>query len=389
MNPDSPMEPDKYQQAWQAHTAQTRVTVDADLLLEEVRRKQRDFRTMIFLRDFREVVVAVVMIPVWFYLGAVTSSPWTWYLTVPVLVWMAGFMLVYRIRHPRKPSEPDEPLLGCVKNSLIEVEDQIWLLRNILWWYLLPPFISIAAFFVQVGWSSSRTGGRLESLVFIALPVGMLAGVYAAIYFLNQYAVRSQLEPRRQELLTLLASLRDERTREGGAEQVSLPALPFAGERLQASCASPTRVAIGIFGIVIIVLLLVFLVVITVDTAPNLQTDEGYAKRSPFAAVRWQDSEPQVQVEDEWFTLVSLDEVPAAEIVAFSRKTYGSLWRKRFEEDLVELLTRMGHPPGDTVTLVVQSVKSSETQVLEDVPMTPANRQAIKAAADAQAISEP
>ena len=32
------MEPDKYQQAWQAHSSQTRVTIDADLLLKEVQR---------------------------------------------------------------------------------------------------------------------------------------------------------------------------------------------------------------------------------------------------------------------------------------------------------------------------------------------------------------
>jgi hypothetical protein len=105
--------------------------------------------------------------------------------------------------------------------------------------------------------------------------------------------------------------------------------------------------------------------------------------------VRWQESQPEVQVGDEWFKLVSLDELPAAEIVAFSQRTYGDKWRKRFEEDLVELLTRMGHPPQDTVTLVVQSLTSYQKRTLEDVPMTRANRQAIWDAAQARAIEEP
>ena len=52
-----------------------------------------------------------------------------------------------------------------------------------------------------------------------------------------------------------------------------------------------------------------------------------------------------------------------------------------FAEDLVEVLTRMGHPPQDTVTLVVQSPTTSETRTLEDVPMTEANRWAIYEAA--------
>jgi CubicO group peptidase (beta-lactamase class C family) len=80
---------------------------------------------------------------------------------------------------------------------------------------------------------------------------------------------------------------------------------------------------------------------------------------------------------------VSLDGLPAAEIVSFSEQTYRDLWQRRFEEDLVEVLTRMGHPPRDTVTLVVQSLTSSETRNLEDIPMTSANRQAIRNAAEA------
>ena len=110
----------------------------------------------------------------------------------------------------------------------------------------------------------------------------------------------------------------------------------------------------------------------------------GYPKVSPFAAVRWQQSQPEVQLDGEWFKLVSLNDLPVADIVAFSQQTYGKLWRKRFEEDLVELLSRMRHPPQDTVTLVVQSLTSSETWTLEDVPMTEANRLAIKAAADSR-----
>jgi CubicO group peptidase (beta-lactamase class C family) len=111
---------------------------------------------------------------------------------------------------------------------------------------------------------------------------------------------------------------------------------------------------------------------------------EAFPKKSPFAAVRWQQSQPEVKVGDEWFKLVSLDEIPASEIVAFSQRTYGNKWQKRFEEDLVELLTRMGHPPLDTVTLVVRSLTSSETRNLEDVPMTRDNRRAIRDAAQAR-----
>ena len=114
-----------------------------------------------------------------------------------------------------------------------------------------------------------------------------------------------------------------------------------------------------------------------------------YPTKSPFNAVRWQESQPEVRLGEEWFKLVLLNRIPAAEIVAFSQETYGDQWRKRFEEDLVELLTGMKHPPQDKVTLVVQSLTTSETSVREDVPMTTANRSAIKAAARKRATPKP
>jgi CubicO group peptidase (beta-lactamase class C family) len=206
------MDPDKYQQAWQAHTTQTRVTIDADLLSKEVQRSHRDFRSTIFWRDVREVGVSLLLIPIWFVLGFTISLPWTWYLTVPALIWVAGFLLVDRRRHPQRPSEPGEPLLHYVKESLTQLEHQIWLLRNVFWWYLLPPSISIMAFFVHVAWQSSDVWW--EFLVVVGFLGLFLFVIYGAVYRLNQSAVREQLEPRRQDLLKLVASLEDETSSE-------------------------------------------------------------------------------------------------------------------------------------------------------------------------------
>lgn len=55
----------------------------------------------------------------------------------------------------------------------------------------------------------------------------------------------------------------------------------------------------------------------------------------------------------------------------------------------VNLLSWMGHPPGEAVDLTVRPLTSAETQVLEDVPMTAANRRAIRAAANARKDAAP
>ncbi|SFJ43544.1 hypothetical protein [Planctomicrobium piriforme] len=207
------MDPDKYQQAWQAQSARTQMTVDADLLLKEVQRNQHHFRAIIIRRDFVEVGVALLLLPLWIFLGIKISTPWTWYLAIPALAWIAGFMLWFRMRHPQVPSAPDQPLLLCVKNSLTQVEDQIWLLRNVFWWYLLPPGISILAFFAHVTLLTSQTW--VEAFCAGGLLFGFLVGVYGFIDYINQRAVSLDLEPRRQELLALLTRLGDEPIEEG------------------------------------------------------------------------------------------------------------------------------------------------------------------------------
>src|SRR5262245_25454936 len=89
---------DELQKAWQSEGAQARLTVDADLLLKEVQRNHRLFAATIFCRDAREIGVALVLIPIWILLGIHWTLPWTWYLCVPALLWIAGFMYADRKR---------------------------------------------------------------------------------------------------------------------------------------------------------------------------------------------------------------------------------------------------------------------------------------------------
>jgi hypothetical protein len=201
------MKPDDFKQAWQTQS-QTRLSIDAELLLKEVRRNQHYFTAMIFWRDVREVGISLALVPVWLYLGVKGSLPWTWYLAVPALLWVAGFMLADRMRHKRQPPEPSEPLRQRVESSLAQVRHQIWLLRNVFWWYLMPLALALLAFFGQVAWQE-RSGGWWTALA-VSLVVAIGVIVCTSVYRLNQYAVRSELEPRRRELETLLMSFEDD-----------------------------------------------------------------------------------------------------------------------------------------------------------------------------------
>ena len=203
------MQPDEFQQAWQSDAAQDRVTIDADLLRKEVQRNQQDFRATIARRDYLEVGVALLLVPVWIYLGITEASPWTWYLMIPALIWVAGYILMFRMRHKQDPSQPDDPLLTCVKRSLADVDDRIWLLRNVFWWYLLPLAIPLLAYTTHLAWLKSK-----DWLVAIdgehAFWIVFFPAIFCFLYYTIQRAVRVQLEPRRHELLALLANFDDE-----------------------------------------------------------------------------------------------------------------------------------------------------------------------------------
>lgn len=344
MEPERPIEPDDFQKAWRTQSSRTRLTVDAEQMLQEVQLAERQFRAMIFWRDFREVVIALLMIPMWFLMGALTSQPWTWYLTVPVLVWIAVFMLVYRKLYVRRPSEPSQPLLDCVKNSLTEVEAQIWLLRNVFWWYLLPPSTSLMTYFVHISWLAAGWG----FFVLAGFAGLFLFVVYRWVYRLNQRAVCEQLEPRRQDLLKLVASLEDDTTGEGSQDLFDLVS-GLSGSGLK-SKSPPSQ--------------------------KKLVTEDGYAKVAPYAGVRWENDRPIVQVQGRWSPLVSIDGIPIDRIMDFANKEFGDKARKRFAEDLVEVLSKMGHLPQWNVTLGL-ATKDGQVEQLE-ITMTEENRNLVR-----------
>lgn len=66
-----------------------------------------------------------------------------------------------------------------------------------------------------------------------------------------------------------------------------------------------------------------------------------------------------MKVKGTWYELISLNGLSDVEIVAFSRKTYKRKWKLRFEEDLVELLSKMGHRPQIEVKLVLKTLDSN------------------------------
>ncbi len=69
-----------------------------------------------------------------------------------------------------------------------------WLLKNVFWWYLAPLAAGLVIWFAYCN-------AYIDIAVSLAL--------YAGVYWLNQWAVRKELLPRKQELEQLRTGLQD------------------------------------------------------------------------------------------------------------------------------------------------------------------------------------
>jgi hypothetical protein len=196
---------EELQKTWQSHNPGSRITINADVLLAEVRRNQRHFRTMIFWRDAREVGTCGLM-TAFFLAWGIGWGWWSLELLAACCFGVGAFFLVDRWWQRRNKPAIGDSLRACVEGSMREVDHQIWLLRNIFWWYLLPILIGLTAVSASTIWAKRESG--------VALVAGLAASyilvyglTYWGVYWLNQYAVRKTLMPRRKELEQLLASL--------------------------------------------------------------------------------------------------------------------------------------------------------------------------------------
>lgn len=101
-----------------------------------------------------------------------------------------------------------------------------------------------------------------------------------------------------------------------------------------------------------------------------------YAKIAPYTGVRWENDRPVVRVKSRWSPIVSIDGIPIDRIMEFAQEEFGEKARKRFAEDLVELLSTMGHEPEREVTL---GLETSDGQVEHlKTEMTEHNRKLVR-----------
>ena len=177
----------------------TRLT-DEDLLAL-VQTKSRHFQRQIRFRDWRELIagaVAGILIAPAAVRGPLVAR-------AGALVILGGLVLVaFRLWQARRPTAPSAidvtlPVATALGAELRRVDAQIALLEGVAWWYVAP--LIGGSVLLVAGWH-----GRAGWLFTLSYAIGAALLAWGIIA-LNQRAVRRVLQPKRNEIVGLLAQI--------------------------------------------------------------------------------------------------------------------------------------------------------------------------------------
>ena len=112
----------------------------------------------------------------------------------------------------------------------------------------------------------------------------------------------------------------------------------------------------------------------TYASSSTVGNGETAPKVSPFTSVGFFKEKIFVNYDGKTYLWQEIDSIPVNKIIAVSKKHFGDIWQKRIREDIVEVLWKMDHKPGDSVKLKLQDFKTKQVSVIDNAPMTAANR---------------
>jgi hypothetical protein len=111
---------------------------------------------------------------------------------------------------------------------------------------------------------------------------------------------------------------------------------------------------------------------------PATDSDRGtIPKLAPFTDLRWSGDEAEVEVDGSFYRLRAVDGVSIDQLATFSKETYEGQWKKRISEDLVQVMTALGRPPGQTVVLTLESLGEGREALEKEATMTREKRQRV------------
>ena len=167
------------QKLWNATTPGAGPQLPQDReLIALAQRDDAKFDQMIRARDRREITAAVTLATFFAVTGLIMRhydrTAWPFAVTAAAMLFVGAFILTEkRIAHWRA-GPPPETVLGELDAAHRHVARQIWLLKHVAWWYLIPAQAGWLLFYLalfsascrcrwQFCWGRGSSGGSVAS----------------------------------------------------------------------------------------------------------------------------------------------------------------------------------------------------------------------------------
>lgn len=188
---------------WKESSQNIQLNLNYKDLANEMKRKAVQLDKDIKKRNQLEIGLALLLLPVALYL----------FFEVPYYLFKSGVLLmavwflyvIYKLKKTRglkTDYEANTTLKGQLKKQKKYVKEEVKLLRNVFYWYLLPPYtclllmISSAYFHRDIQWENSFLQGLLSENIYGHLVyIIFLTALYFYIYKLNMKAIAKDLMP--------------------------------------------------------------------------------------------------------------------------------------------------------------------------------------------------
>jgi hypothetical protein len=175
---------------WHESVKKEIVNISKRNLITELNSQMKSLDRNIGLRNGREIVASVVLIVVLgtgsFFTDSILSKIGL------ILGAMYGILVIFMIKRTAK-LKPDNYTLQ-IREYLLErrmyLKEEKKLLDNVIYWYLLPPFICCVLFFI---------GQKLNVLVLL-FSIIIVFVMYVYLYILNKRAVKKVYDPMLEKL---------------------------------------------------------------------------------------------------------------------------------------------------------------------------------------------
>ena len=184
---------------WNGSTQNELIKFESSRLLMELSHQLAKFEKSVKYRDLREILAALILIPVFSYIAF--HTPYILSKIGAATIALYCPIIMYKLRKSqkhRKPADLTVSLSEQLDHSKKYIIEQIKLIDSVLYWYVLPFIPGTVLYFAGLGLNIAMLSSML---IFVFL-------VNAGILLLNKYVVKKYFLPLLKSIDTAIEDLK-------------------------------------------------------------------------------------------------------------------------------------------------------------------------------------